>query len=406
MKIVILLFLLIFTYDSELFNVYLGGSYVDLLKIVIFLTSLHNLTIKKFKGNKQEDNVIFLLVLIHLYLSSITVIYVGLIEILWVFKFFLRFYFLYYIIQNFKEYHLNIFIKWYRTIAIILSIQSILLFIIIYLDIPLESTDVTRHSDEDIFRSFGVFGFANVNTGYSFRTQSFFSEATNFSKFLILPFFSYLNEFLTKKNKYLFLKTSIIFTALLSTFSVTAFVGVIMGLISLFILKNIGKRGLLISAIIFSLSFFGLYKAVFVLIDLGIDKETTNIFIGSFQKGDVSVSQRLDYLYSILTLVSENPFGVGYYFKPFLDGTLPMAPTKWLVYGGWFGLFLVILLHISFIMRWTKSLSNKYYLVFFVVCITHFIISLIHGGWMEFVYWINFILLLKISEWNKVNYHK
>ena len=406
MKIVILIFLLIFTYDSELFNVYLGGSSVFILKIVIFLTSLYNLTIKKFKGNKQEDYVIFLLVLIHLYLSSITVIYVGLIEILWVFKFFLRFYFLFFIIQNFKESHLNIFIKWYRTIAIILSIQSILLFIIIYLDIPLESTDLARHSDEDTFRSYGVFGFANVNTSYSFRTQSFFSEATNFSKFLILPFFSYLYEFLTKKNKYLFLKTSIIFTALFSTFSLTAFVGVTIGLISLFILKNNGKKRLLISVIIFSLSFFGIYKAVFFLVDLGVDKSTTNIIIGSIQKGDASVFSRLDYLYSILSLISENPFGVGYNFKPFLDGTLPMAPTKWLVYGGWFGLLLVILLHISFIKRWAKSLNNQYYIVFFVVCISHFFISLIHGGWMEFVYWINYILLLKISKWNKFNYYK
>ena len=289
---------------------------------------------------------------------------------------------------------------------LLVDIYKGVLFIIIFLDIPLESTDLARHSDEDTFRSYGVFGFANVNTSYSFRTQSFFSEATNFSKFLILPFFSYLYEFLTKKNKYLFLKTSIIFTALFSTFSLTAFVGVTIGLISLFILKNNGKKRLLVSVIIFSLSFFGIYKAVFFLVDLGVDKSTTNIIIGSIQKGDASVFSRLDYFYRILALISENPFGVGYNFKPFLDGTLPMAPTKWLVYGGWFGLFLVILLHISFIKRWAKSLNNQYYILFFVVCISHFFISLIHGGWMEFVYWINYILLLKISEWNKFNYYK
>lgn len=402
MKIIIIIFLLIFTYDSELFNVYLGGTVVFLFKIFLFLISFVNLIVKKSQPNRQENLVIFLLVLINLYISSITIINTGLQGILWSFKYFIRFYFLYYLIQNLKMYHLNIFIKWYRVLAIILSIQSILLFVIIYLDIPLEKTIISRHSDEDVFQSFGIFGFGNVNTSYSFRTQSFFSEATNFAKFLVLPFFSYVNDFLKKREKHLLLKAFIILTALFSTFSLTAFIGVVVGLFLLLIIRNINKSGIFVGVSILSLLSFGLYKVVLDLIGIGVDKKTTNLIIGGIQKGDASVDVRTDYLFDVINLIYENPFGIGYDFRPFLDGTLPMAPSKWLIFGGWFVLLLVLLLQSMFFNRWRKSLNSHYYVLFLVVCISHFLISLIHGTWTEFIYWINFIFLLKLSHWHKV----
>ena len=404
MKIVVFIFILIFAYDSELLNVYLGASNVFLVKIIIFLMLFLNVSTKKIKLNKQEVYVIYFLVIIHLYISGISVFYTGFEGLFWSFKFLIRFIIIIFFIMSLELYHLKSFIKWYRVIALILSVQSILLFVSIYLNISLPTTFIERHGSQDLFSSFGVLGFGNANTGYSFRTQSFFSESTNFAKFLILPFFSYLNEFFNSRKKYTLLRVVVILGALLTTFSLTAFIGVVVGVVLFIIIRRKGAKGLVSYAPILGIVFFGLYKGVTSLIDKGVNKTTSNIISGSFQKGDESVIVRAEYLYDVLNIISNYPFGVGYNIEPFSSvGFLPLAPTRWLIFGGWFGLVLILILHRNFLKSWSRSLNNDYYKFFFVVCVSQFVISLVHGTWTEFVYWMNFVMLLKLSKWKKNN---
>jgi len=402
MKIVVFIFLIIFVYDSELFTIYLGATNVFLIKITVFLMLLIKAVANRNILNKQESYVICLLVLIHFYVTSISISYSGFEGFIWSFKFLIRFFILIFIIKSLEIYHLNIFIKWYRTIALILAIQSILLFVFIYLKISIPNTLIARHSSQDLFNSYGVFGFGNVNTGYSFRTQSFFSEATNFAKFLVLPFFSYLHEFFKIRQKHTLLKLSIILLALLSTFSLTAILGVVIGVVLFFIIRKKGAKGLVRFFPILFIVVFGLYKGTSSLINKGVDKTASNIVSGSFQKGDVSVGIREEYIYHVLNIVSDYPFGVGYNIEPFSSiGFLPIAPTRWLIFGGWVGLVLILMLHRNFLKGWSKSLNNDYYRLFFVICASHFVISLVHGTWTEFIYWINFVVLLKLVKWKK-----
>ena len=132
MKIVVFIFILIFAYDSELLNVYLGASNVFLVKIIIFLMLFLNVSTKKIKLNKQEVYVIYFLVIIHLYISGISVFYTGFEGLFWSFKFLIRFIIIIFFIMSLELYHLKSFIKWYRVIALILSVQSILLFVSIF----------------------------------------------------------------------------------------------------------------------------------------------------------------------------------------------------------------------------------------------------------------------------------
>jgi hypothetical protein len=402
MKIVVFIFILIFTYDSELLNVYLGASNVFLVKIIIFFMLFLNVSTKKIKLFSQEKYVIFFLVIIHLYISVISVSYTGFEGLIWSFKFLIRFTSIIFFIMSLELYHLKSFIKWYRVIALILSVQSILLFVSIYLNISLPTTLIERHSSQDLFNSYGLLGFGNANTGYSFRTQSFFSESTNFAKFLVLPFFSYLNEFFNSRKKYTLLKVVVILAALFTTFSLTAFIGIVVGFVLFIIIKRKGAKGLVSYAPILGLVFFGLYKVVTSLIDKGVNKQTLNIVSGSFQKGDESIIVRSEYLFDVLNIISNYPFGVGYNIVPFSSfGFLPIAPTRWLIFGGWFGLLLILILHRNFLRSWSRSINNDYYKFFFVVCVSQFLISLVHGTWTEFVYWINFVMLLKLSKWEK-----
>ena len=400
MKIVVLsIFILIFAYDSELLLVYLGSTTVLAMKFIVFLLLFFVVGFNNSRISVHEKYVIIILGIMHIYISFVSLVYSGATGLFWSFKFLIRFMSVIFLIMSIELYHLRTFVKWYRVLGLILSVQSILLFLAIYLNIPLTQTLVTRHGAQDIFKSFGIFGFANVNTGYSFRTQSFFSEATNFAKFLIFPFFSYLSEFFTSRTTHALLGVLIILIALLTTFSLTAFIGVLVGVMLFFVIRRKGRNGLIFLAPIMGITIFALNKGLTVLIDKGVDKTASSIISGGLQKGDESVQTRTEYLNHVLNVISDNPLGVGYYIEPFSSGGfLPIAPTRWLFFGGWMGLMIVLILHRTFLLGWRRSLNGDYYKLFLVVCVTQFIVSLVHGTWTEFVYWMNFVFLLKLSN--------
>ena len=111
MKIVVFIFILIFTYDSELLNVYLGASNVFLVKIIIFFMLFLNVSTKKIKLFSQEKYVIFFLVIIHLYISVISVSYTGFEGLIWSFKFLIRFTSIIFFIMSFRIISFKVFYK-------------------------------------------------------------------------------------------------------------------------------------------------------------------------------------------------------------------------------------------------------------------------------------------------------
>lgn len=402
MRIVFLIFLLIFLYDSELFNIYVGATNVLILKVLSFGLLLIDLVKKKTVSTSREKIVIATLIAIHLYVTTITISYSGFDGLFWSFKFLMRFFIIIFLIRILEIPHFNMFIKWYKLLGLILAVQSVLLFALIYLNISIPRTYVTRHNTQDLFTSYGLLGFGNVNSGYSFRTQSFFSEATNFAKFLILPFFCYLNDFFVSRKRYTLLKMLIVLFAIGTTFSLTAILALLIGVVMYLLMRRKGAKNLLKYMPILLFLGYGLYAGVTTLIAKGVDKTKSSIISGSFQKGDASVGIREEYIYNVLDLISYNPLGIGYNIDAIMNfSALPLAPTRWLLYGGWIGLFGLIILHKNFLAGWYRALDHNLYKLFFVICATQFIISLIHGSWIEFIYWINFLILIKLLKWSK-----
>ncbi len=127
------------------------------------------------------------------------------------------------------------------------SIQSIILFLIIFFNVPIKSTIIVMGKYGDMQEiSYGILGYANglrIFEDYSvLRAQSWFIEPSILASYLIYPVlasFGYYRS--TKKTLYLFVSIACII-GILITFSLAAFFSLLVSIVFLLCIRPVYKR--------------------------------------------------------------------------------------------------------------------------------------------------------------------
>ncbi|MHC9543634.1 MAG: hypothetical protein AB9903_29330 [Vulcanimicrobiota bacterium] len=131
--------------------------------------------------------------------------------------------------------------------AVLLSIQSIILFGLVYINIPVQSKFIQLEKYSDMpERSYGILGYGNAlqcpqKDRWYVRTQSWFIEPSCLAGFLLFPLIVMYGFYLSTKKKIYLLFFFLIFCALLTTSSLAAFLGLFASIFFLFI-SNLSRK--------------------------------------------------------------------------------------------------------------------------------------------------------------------
>lgn len=375
---------LIFAFDSELIRVFLGDPINDIIKIIGTLF-IYLYAAKNRNSRYKLDYILLTICLLVVYVLLISILQSGLSGLIGSIKFVWRFSLIFLIFFLITPSIANQIARVVSGVGLILSIQSLLLFLLVIFHLEPSYNLVARYSDTDLFKSYGVLGFLNVNTGWSLRLQSFFSEPTNFAKFLILPLYYYVWKWRSLKVLKYGIYSLIVGTAILFTFSVTAVISIFVSSVLMLYYRS-KQFSLTRIALIFMLG-FSLSNA-HTLFSSDVDKTRTDLLMSSFQRDDASSSIRKEFIDEVINIIEVNWYGVGFVTDNFIGGLLPLAPTRWLLYGGYIGLVLMVILHIIIFWKGRIDAGKINIGIFFIVGLCQFLISLIHGSWFELNYWL------------------
>lgn len=160
-------------------------------------------------------------------------------------------------------------IKFPIWIGVILSIQSILLFIMISSGNAPEPDYINVRGP---MRSYGIWGFApSITWGYNNlfipRVSSFFSESSNFARFLEYPIILSLGYYKIYGGKRYFFSLAVCLMSFVLTFSLTGYLALFLGFFVFYMLrtKNIpSKLFVLILCTLFILSFHIYQKKTYI----------------------------------------------------------------------------------------------------------------------------------------------
>ena len=310
-------------------------------------------------------------------------------------------------ILNTKRYSDNI-VKFPIWIGVILSLQSIALFVMISSGNAPEPDYINIRGK---MRSYGIWGFApSITWGYNNilipRVSSFFSEASNFTRFLEYPVIISFGYYKIYRGKINFLFMVICLLAFILTFSMTGYLSMILAFIVFYMLKtrkNIAKISILAFCILFIFSFHIYLKETYIpnphqrnfvqhmiLSKYGDALRATTGIKGLYGGRVYSTIEAAKVFY-------HNSFGVGLlnnedieilkkngedaYTKIHLFGAL----LFWLIKTGFIGLITFILIFFSILKNiktfWFNRNDIRIYISIAFICIA--IHHLIVGDWFD-----------------------
>jgi hypothetical protein len=393
------------SYDSVLFTIHMsseyefikGGAYLCLLAICL-----------SFNQIQHEINryVVVLYLILVVYLLIPTFINGGDAFLLWI-KTAVRFSYLLIFLTLFRVRGRSLtdtILTLYFWLGLLLAIQTIILFLLVVSDHPPRSVLIPRFNENDFFVSHGIFGFANsvsIRGGYiGFRTQSFFSEATTFALFQILPlYFSISNIRINWGYKF---STVLILASIITTFSFSAIVGLAIGMVCYFFggaSRKLHNFKMLALFIICLMIIFYSYKYV-----TNQDNFDQNSFQGAvISRPQYSTTVRTEWSTEVFNAVAEEPFGVAYEEFGQRHGLLPQAPVRWFLIGGYIGGLLMIFIQILLVLRYfMRGLNSKLNLEreTAACCVTLMVASIVHGTWSDIFYFLPIALLISFQKSN------
>ena len=301
-----------------------------------------------------------------------------------------------------KFFNLSSFLNSFINIAFVLSLSSIILWVGYYFSlIDLNWKHLVGH--HPMLTGFG--GYLNTVTdtyktqvGIQIRSQSYFSEPTNFGQYLSLPLFISIWKYISNRDTKSLIIATVISTAFLLTFSIANYFGVIFAIIVFIIVKMKRRRGnrsflkkilfLMLSSMVVFIS-YKLYVAV--------NQEAMYSIIA---KGEnVALPERFARNQVVFTEVKNNPVGDfsfrdRYHFNPGLIGYLLIA-------GGFPLLLIVILLLKTFYTAlWHKLKTGKYSLIY-LGAFAYLPPFLWDGQFVEYYFLFHLVLFSLIMSYDK-----
>jgi len=288
------------------------------------------------------------------------------------------------------------YIKFLIPFGFLFAVQSIILFLLIFYDVPLKSS--VRVIDPSMgfeFISYGWLGYANARqyTGEDFilRAQSWFGEPSNFCQFMAFPtVISYGYYVLTRKIRFLFYFL-VCAAGMLITFSFGGFISVsgallITGIYSFF-MKRLKLRSYLIRAVLLLAILGGGLSFVERVIIPGADQiyhsdipaQFKKVMGRSMENPQSQLIRQSAQADLIFETIKKNFLGVGLahtYGQSKL--TSPNAFLFWLVAGGLpAALALLWLYFFLFIRVILPALERRMHIVRYLAIV--FMINTIHG---------------------------
>ena len=243
----------------------------------------------------------------------------------------------------------------------------------------------------------GAAGF--IGSHLFLRNQSYWSEAGKFAQFLIFPLFFAMSRYLENKNIVNTLLLSVISIAILTTFSVANFFGILIGLVIFaYMNKDSNKSGFNFKKVIFSI-FFSIILIQFYTItnkasykdDIMIGKSTNQSVIGRFDRFEIVMNE-----------IIENPFGNISFKQEYSTNSSAFGDV--LILGGFPLLFLSIIMVWVFYRKLIIELRNSKNGLMIIGSFAFFISHSWYGNFIGIYFLFNLALFSTILKYDKLGY--
>lgn len=317
-------------------------------------------------------------------------------------------------------------IKMPMWIGVILSIQSVLLFAMIASGNQPEVSYVDHN--RGLLRSYGIWGFApSITWGYNnlriLRVSSFFSEASNFARFLEYPIILSLGYYKIYGGKRYLLALTVCLLSFILTFSMTGYLAVFLGCFVFYVIKKTNIFAIFIIPIclvLFVLSLHVYLKNAYVA-NPHERSIVQHMLLSKYGEALRSTEDLRGFyggrVYSAIEaskVFIENPLGVGLLDNRDIDILyrhgdedytsihLYGAFWNWLIKTGFIGISLFVLIFYTIIREmktfWHNKTDIRCYTSLAFICIS--IHHLIAGDWIDpmFLFVMSSVLAYKKKE--------
>ncbi len=299
------------------------------------------------------------------------------------------------------------------------SIQSILLFVIIIFNIPIESTIAMLERLDNMREvSYGIFGYANaIQTtagGSILRAQGWFVEPSILSAFLLYPTFVSFGYYLsTRKIRYLLI-CLLCASGMIITFSFAGFIASIASILVLFLIRPIGKKTYKRTAVTYIMPFvvivIFLFSAQFFLSmshDLYRNTQEQTLFTKVFARDPSTqkLVREVARMEETTSLLEQHPFGIGLGFtlgeSEANTANTPNAFLYWAVAGGLPAIIILIFIYFRLFYSYCLPLLlSKYspyrYIGASFIGVT--VQGLSYGNWMVPFYLFNIAVMILCAD--------
>jgi hypothetical protein len=392
----------VFAYDSVLFTIHLS-VFQHVIKAGLYLIFM---TLSIQKNRLQQDIKIgafalYLGLVLYLILPTLLNGFGG-----WFFcvKTAIRISYVFYFIILLRAYGLVLIealSKLWFVVGVCLGVQSIILFTLIVSGHEPSYSFVERFGADDTFKSYGIYGFGNWMRErygvFAFRAQSFFSEASRFAIFQIFPLCIGLSQ--AKKSFYFKLASVIILLSIITTFSFST----LMGLMVMLIIYLVGANSRYSSAwLVISIPI-----ALFTLLFCYQYITTIDNFEGHpfaamvLAKGNGSTDVRVEWTENVFKTLLVHPFGSDREVFAQEFGALPSAPIQWFLLTGVIGGAMMLFTQgWLFIKHYLKAIgsSDIFERMLGSCCMAIMVISVVHGNWGDVYYLLPMAMLIAFQK--------
>ena len=417
--LVFLLSLLFIAYETVLFYAIMPLSLLLVMKLVVPFAILGVFTKYKYFVKTKTFRFIFTiyaLFLVNAFLVSMIMPTKAAALRIWINYSFRIFILLVLVLISSPKRPMDIYIKIPIWLGFIFSVQSIILFVLIFFNF-VGKPSIFYIPYLDIYeKNYGILGFSNSlwlreNMAHSLlRLQSFFIEPSvfaNFLEFVIFTSFGYYT--LVKRKRYLliFIISLIVFVL---TFSKVGFIA-LAGTLSFYSLHRVfyGRskeklKVLIVLACIILVVIPFLYK-----LTMGQNTRVMLALLKPMFKTSQSLDVKVRWIKESIEVFKEYPLGIGLALQTessIIKHETASAPFHWLMKTGFIGLGL-LLINLTYIyfkiirVAFRRNSLTKYIALAFVAQTIH---QLSYGGyWLSFMYLYIIAILIVSKEFEEID---
>ncbi|MDP8263001.1 MAG: hypothetical protein P9M13_06840 [Candidatus Ancaeobacter aquaticus] len=307
-------------------------------------------------------------------------------------------------------------IKFVIYFGFVFSVQSIILFLIIYYDFSVTPTYINlERYFNTVERSYGILGYANAILGGAdgniLRVQSWFLEPSVFAGFLMYPLFVSLGVFLMEKKKMYLLICIVCIIAFIMTFSFAGYFAFIGGIVVLLLFrykKNL-KRNMvtqifisIIGLLIFFVMISYIMKRSQNMFDVlrGHSTRIEKTFVRDKHGGTGGLDRKAAGSKFVMETILRHPFGVGFVYNEKMMGSCN-AFLFWAVAGGFPAILILIIIYYNLIYKNALLLlqsGNHIYRGVAAAFIASTIQALGYGDWIKPYYLLNIAIMILLAN--------